>query len=409
MPAPPVQPIVIWFGRVGDLILMSALLEILHRRFGSPCHLIGAGSWPAQLYAAHGDVARVSCLHRYTAWVFDPAWWRTRRALRARGADPVYVCETDPRKLARIRRLLSFSGTEPARCVFIAREPSPDAAHALPHASEIAPTHWVDAQTGLDTTLPHTSEIAPTHWVDRLVSFGRLTPAAFNAADYPWPAAPPPRCAPRLEVSATARAECAAWLERQGWRDRTLILVQPGNRRTMRGRRLRVSAADDKAWPLERWAALLHRIHARLPQAVIVLCGAPRESLLLEWIAAAAQLPAVAAAELPLPRLLALCARSHSMISVDTGPAHAAAALGLPLVVLFGAHSQQQWLPRSPTGSQVSGVGGPPQSNRLDQISVEAVFAAWCALVTAPQAPGAPAPPAADSALRSTAARATAP
>jgi ADP-heptose:LPS heptosyltransferase len=101
----------------------------------------------------------------------------------------------------------------------------------------------------------------------------------------------------------------------------------------------------------------------------------------------------VAAAELPLPRLLALCARSHSMISVDTGPAHAAAALGLPLVVLFGAHSQQQWLPRSPSGSQVSGVGGPPQSNRLDQISVEAVFAAWCALVTAP----------------STAARATAP
>ena len=400
MPAPPVQPIVIWFGRVGDLILMSALLEILHRRFGSPCHLIGAGSWLAQLYAAHGDVARVSCLHRYTAWGFDPAWWRTLRALRATRTGPVYVCETDPRKLARIRRLLGFSGTEPARCVFLARESSPGTAHptALPHTSRIAPTHWVDAQTGLDTTLPHTSSIAPTHWVDRLVSFGRLTPAAFNAADYPWPASPPPRCAPLLTVSAAARAECAAWLERQGWRDRTLILVQPGNRRTMRGRRLRISAADDKAWPLERWAALLHRIHARLPQAVIVLCGAPRESLLLEWIAAAAQLPAVAAAELPLPRLLALCARAHSMISVDTGPAHAAAALGLPLVVLFGAHSQQQWLPRSPTGSPVSGVGGPPQSNRLDQISVETVFAAWCALGTA-----------ADSALRTTAARATAP
>src|SRR6202043_2102384 len=342
--------------------LLSALLEVLHRRFGSPCHLIGAGSWLTELYAAHGDVARVSCLHRYTAWVFDPAWWRTLRALRARRAAPVYVCETDPRKLARIRRLLWFSGTEPTRCLFLAPESSP----------------------GADTALPHTSKIAPTHWVDRLVSFGRLTPAAFNAADSPWPA-PPPRCAPLLTVSAAARAECAAWLERQGWGERTLILVQPGNRRTMRGRRLRVSAADDKAWPLERWAALLHRIHARLPQAVIVLCGAPRESLLLKWIATAAQLPAVAAAELPLPRLLALCARSHSMISVDTGPAHAAAALGLPLVVLFGAHSQQQWLPRSPTGSQVSGVGGPPQSNRLDQISVEAVFAAWCALVTAPQ------------------------
>jgi ADP-heptose:LPS heptosyltransferase len=378
MPAPPVQPIVIWFGRVGDLILLSALLEILHRRFGSPCHVIGAGSWPGEIYAAHSDVARVSCLHRYTAWVFDPAWWRTLRALRAGRAGPVYVCETDPRKLARIRRLLRFSGIEPARCVFLAYE-----------------------------SLPHTANIAPTHWVDRLVSLGRLTPAAFNAQDYPWPA-PAPRCAPLLAVSAAARAECAAWLERQGWRDRTLVLVQPGNRRTMRGRRLRVSAADDKAWPLERWAGLLRRIHARLPQAVIVLCGAPRESLLLEWIAAAAQLPAVAAAELPLPRLLALCARAHSMISVDTGPAHAAAALGLPLVVLFGAHSQQEWLPRSPSGSPVLGVGGPPQSTRLDQISVETVFAAWCALTAAADARAAP-ERAADNALRTTAGRATAP
>ena len=377
MPAPPVQPIVIWFGRVGDLILLSALLEILHRRFGRACHVIGAGAWPGEIYAAHSDVARVSCLHRYTAWVFDPSWWRTLRALRAARADPVYVCETDPRKLARIRRLLRFSGTDPARCVFLATAP------------------------------PHTSKTAPTHWVDRLVDLGRLTPAAFNAADYPWPA-PAPRCAPLLMVSAAARAECAAWLERQGWRERTLILVQPGNRRTMRGRRLRVSPADDKSWPLERWAALLHRIHARLPQAVIVLCGAPRESVLLEWIAAAAQLPAVAAAELPLPRLLALCARSHSMISVDTGPAHAAAALGLPLVVLFGAHSPQQWLPRSPAGSPVCGVGGPPQCTRLDEISVETVFAAWCALGTAAQVPGAPAP-GADGALTTTAARATAP
>ena len=377
MPAPPVQPIVIWFGRVGDLILLSALLEILHRRFGRACHVIGAGAWPGEIYAAHSDVARVSCLHRYTAWVFDPSWWRTLRALRAARADPVYVCETDPRKLARIRRLLRFSGTDPARCVFLATAP------------------------------PHTSKTAPTHWVDRLVDLGRLTPAAFNAADYPWPA-PAPRCAPLLMVSAAARAECAAWLERQGWRERTLILVQPGNRRTMRGRRLRVSPADDKSWPLERWAALLHRIHARLPQAVIVLCGAPRESVLLEWIAAAAQLPAVAAAELPLPCLLALCARSHSMISVDTGPAHAAAALGLPLVVLFGAHSPQQWLPRSPAGSPVCGVGGPPQCTRLDEISVETVFAAWCALGTAAEVPGAPAP-GADGALTTTAARATAP
>ena len=99
MSAPPVQPIVIWFGRVGDMILLSALLDILHRRYGAPCHVIGAGSWPAQIYAGHGDVAQVSCLHRYTAFLFDAAWWRTRAQLHAARGAPVYVCECDPRKL----------------------------------------------------------------------------------------------------------------------------------------------------------------------------------------------------------------------------------------------------------------------------------------------------------------------
>src|SRR5437879_13855299 len=81
-----------------------------------------------------------------------------------------------------------------------------------------------------------------------------------------------------------------------------------------------------------------------------------------------------------------------SMISVDSGPAHAAAALGLPLVVMFGAHSQRQWLPRSACGSQVLGVGGPPHSRRLDEISVETVFSAWCALGAQPLAATRPAP-----------------
>ena len=390
MSAPPVQPIVIWFGRVGDMILLSALLDVLHRRYGHPCHVIGAGSWPAQIYASHSDVARVTCLHRYTAFLFDPAWWRALAALRAARGSPVYVCEHDPHKLVRIRRLLRLSGTDPAHCLFLIREVS------LPEL------HRAEGPTG-----PAAAD-APAHWVDRLVAFGRLTPAAFEAADYPWPS-PPPLCAPRLEVSAAARAECAAWIEAQGWGARPLVLVQPGNRRTMRGGRLRRSSVDDKAWPIERWAALLRQVHAHMPHAVIVLCGAPRETLLLGWIASAAQVPAVAAAELPLPRLLALCARAHSMISVDTGPAHAAAALSLPLVVMFGPHAQQQWLPRGPSGSPVVGVGGPPHSSRLDQIPVEAVFAAWCALPGRdPPAPAAGAD-AAHCALKPTTASATAP
>jgi ADP-heptose:LPS heptosyltransferase len=389
MPAPALQPIVIWFGRVGDMILLSALLGALHRRYGRPCHLIGAGSWTAEIYASHSDVARVTCLHRYTAFLFDPAWWAALAALRRSRGQPVYVCEYDPRKLARIERLLDLGGIDPACCLFITRE---GLAEPLQRAGRAG-----------SQPLPHASKSPPTHWVDRLVSFARLTPPAFTAADYPFPSidtpsspdnlppqapgtgaakgpSPAPWCAPHLEVSTQQRALCAAWVERQGWSGRPLVLVQPGNRRTMRGRKLRVSPADDKWWPIERWSQLLQLVHARMPRAVIVLCGAPRESLLLTWIAAAAQLPALAAAELPLSRLLALCERAHSMISVDTGPAHAAAALSLPLVVMFGAHSQAEWLPRSPSGSPVIGLGGPPHSRRLDEISVDTVFAAWCSL-----------------------------
>jgi ADP-heptose:LPS heptosyltransferase len=69
------------------------------------------------------------------------------------------------------------------------------------------------------------------------------------------------------------------------------------------------------------------------------------------------------------------------MVSVDTGPAHVAAALSLPLAVLFGAESPRYWLPRTPSGSAVVGVGGPPDSSRAEQVSVDALFNAWLAVV----------------------------
>jgi ADP-heptose:LPS heptosyltransferase len=346
--APARQPIVIWFGRVGDLILLSTLFDILHRRYGAPCRLVGAGVWTAEIYRTHSDVARVNCLRRYTPFLFDPAWWRAFWDLRRSPWDPIYVCEYDRRKLKRIRFLLAAAGVAPERCLFITQEAS----------------------------------YAEAHWVDRLVSFGHLTPKALKESDYPWPTANPPLCAPRLEVAAEARAECAAWIASQGWAGRPLVLIQPGNRRTMRGNKLQVSADDDKSWPVERWASLIKRVHAHMPTAVILLCGAPRETLLLSWIFAAVDLPNVVfPAEIPLSRLLALCAAAHSMISVDTGPAHAAAALNLPLVVMFGGHAQTEWLPRSSSGSPVLGIGGPPISNRMDQISDTVVFEAWVTML----------------------------
>ncbi|MDE2263970.1 MAG: glycosyltransferase family 9 protein [Gammaproteobacteria bacterium] len=337
------------------MIMLTALLDILHRRFGKPCRVIGAGAWSQEIYRSHRDVAEVICLGRHTAFFLDRKWWRARRALRAAAAAPVYVCEDFPRKMPRVRRLLRWSGTPPSRCVFIE-----------------------DVLAGAKRRGQSLE-----HWVDRLVALGRCTPPAFRDTDFPWPD-PQPRCAPLLEVTPAERAQCEAWLASQAWLGRPLILVQPGNQRMMKGRP-HVLPDDHKAWPVGRWAELLQHVQRhlqrRLPQALILLVGAPQEAAFLELIRAEAKAPSIDIAVLPLRQLFALCACSHSMISVDTGPAHAAAAMGLPLVVLFGAEPPRVWLPRSALGSPVVGVGGPPVASRLDQIPEPVVFEAWCRLI----------------------------
>jgi ADP-heptose:LPS heptosyltransferase len=110
---------------------------------------------------------------------------------------------------------------------------------------------------------------------------------------------------------------------------------------------------------------------------------------MLQEIKQAANLDAVLVYGQGLRPLLALCEAAHSMVSVDTGPAHVAAALSLPLAVLFGAESPTYWLPRTPFQSPVLGVGGPPESNRAEQVSVDTLFNGWLAVVEQKEGAGA--------------------
>jgi heptosyltransferase-2/heptosyltransferase-3 len=326
------------------MVMLTAAVHLLHQRFGRRCLVVGAGPWNAPLFKAHADVEQVLSFSRHMPFMLSAAWWQLLVALRKSGPGPVYVCERSPRQLSRIRRMLALTAVDPARCLFIGD-----------------------------------LEDEPESWVDRYVQLGQLTAPAFAASDYP---AASGRQAPRLTVSDPERQERDDWLRARGWLGRPLVLLQPGNFRTMSRRRdeLRRLNLDDKAWPMENWVALIRRVVGTLPQARVVLCGAPQEGEMLRAIAESVASPDVVAAELGLRQLLALSEGAHSMISVDTGPAHAAAALGLPLVVLFGAESQRVWLPRSSSGSAVSGLGGPPHSNRVDQISVDAVSSAWACL-----------------------------
>ena len=136
------------------------------------------------------------------------------------------------------------------------------------------------------------------------------------------------------------------------------------------------------------WAKLIDRVIDHLPGAQVLLCGVPAESDMCEAVQGLChrsdQVHNVAD-DLPMRRLLVLLSLAHSCISVDTGPAHAAAALNCPLVVLFGQASPLRFRPIS-SHSPVQVVQGYAEANPdsdpdIGYISAQQVFEQWLTAV----------------------------
>jgi heptosyltransferase-2/heptosyltransferase-3 len=341
------RPLVIRFGRLGDTLLLQPLLRRLHARYGEPCTLLASGSHAVELYRDQPDVGQVIALRsRHRPFLLSPEQWRALRMLRRLRHGPVYVCEPQQRSLQRIRTLLRLARIPASHCVFL---------HDMP----VVP--------GL-------------HWIEHLLQLADATPPAF--ADRFAQVRGATSAVPGFAVSARDRLECDRWLDDRGLSGRPLVLLQPANKRTVRWNGVRASTDDDKSWPIAHWARLVAAIRARLPQARVLLCGSAQEHGYLEALRVVIAQPGVqvAARDLPLPRLKALLQVAHSMISVDTGPAHLAAAMGCPLVVMFGSVSPDYWRPRGVTPDAVRVLGGPPASTRVDAIALEQVIDAWCSL-----------------------------
>ena len=178
----------------------------------------------------------------------------------------------------------------------------------------------------------------------------------------------PPRAVPSkprsrrdaiCKSSERQRGDLDAWLRARGLAAAPLILIQIGNKRTMR-RGLRRLAVNHKYWPNERWAEVLRHVRQRHPDHAIVLLGTGPEYALNQEVAALADVGRLhnAADDLPIPRLVALLARAAGLITVDSGPAHAAAAVGCPLVVLFGKALPSLYRPWGTAGADVKVLCG---------------------------------------------------
>lgn len=337
------QPVVIRFGRLGDTILLQPLLHKLRRRYGEACVLVSLGEYSRVLYEGNEDVAEVRHFDKQSGslWL-NPQRLRAALSLRGMREAPFYICEPDVRTRTKVRPMLSLAGIPTSHCVFIEDSPlRPD-----------------------------------EHWVDWLMRFADETPAAFS--DVPGVDAGLPT-APRLLPTKAEQNGAQVWLAERGLEGRPLVLLQPANKRTMRWNGVRPADDDEKSWPVDRWVALARAVLQEMPHAGVLLCGSAAEAGFLATIGMAAGHPQVIVPKdgLPLGYLRALMLTAHSMVSVDTGPAHLAAAVGCPLVVLFGNRWPSLWTPRSAVGSAVSVLGGLPQMARVDQIELEQALQAW--------------------------------
>lgn len=115
------------------------------------------------------------------------------------------------------------------------------------------------------------------------------------------------------------------------------------------------------AWPNKRWAPgrfgrLADRIRQRHQLPSYVLWGRGEESL-ADAVVAASNGAAVRAPETSLGDLLAVSSRAALMISGDTGPVHLAAAMGTPIVGLYGPTWPERNGPWDPNDVVVSRAG----------------------------------------------------
>jgi heptosyltransferase II len=129
----------------------------------------------------------------------------------------------------------------------------------------------------------------------------------------------------RLRVTPAARQTAAAYFTRGGIAAQDVVVgLIPG------------SQWGTKRWPAERFAALIDHLASR--QALqCALIGGPQDRSIAEAIRARCTVPVLdLIGQTTLQELPACLERCAVVVSNDTGPMHIAAAVGRPIVALFG-------------------------------------------------------------------------
>lgn len=302
------RALVIKLRHHGDVLLAAPVISTL-KRFAPQCEvdaLVYADTAP--MLEGHPALAQ---LHR-----IDRNWkrqglrrqggaeWRLIRDLRARHYDLVVHLSVHTRGAWLVRLLRPRWSVAPKfRAGFWARSFT----HFYPAQSD-PQRHTVD--TNLDSL--RALGITPTAADQRVV----------------------------LVPGAAAEARVGELLARHGLSERGFIHVHPASRWAF------------KCWPAGRVAALCDALAAK--GWPLVLTSAPDcgEKALIADVCLARNGNAVSPAptfdlsgQLSLKELAALTARARLFVGVDSAPMHIAAAMGTPVVAIFGPSGDREWGP----------------------------------------------------------------
>ncbi len=189
----------------------------------------------------------------------------------------------------------------------------------------------------------------------------------------------------RISPSDGARRAAGERLRRAGLAPNGYILVHP------------TATLFTKQWPEEYFARLSDRL-ARHSGLAVVFTSAPHEAQVLVNVGKCARESHIYWSDLDLEGLFAVIEGARLFVGNDSGPTHAAAALGRPVVVVWGSSNFQVWhpwgtdfeavrsdLPCMPCPGYTCAAFGSPKC--ILDISVERVFDA-CVRQLERSAPG---------------------
>ena len=189
--------------------------------------------------------------------------------------------------------------------------------------------------------------------------------------------ADPPREVPRIRLAILdeARADAESALRRAGTREHSWrCAIAPG-----------ASYGAAKCWPPERFAQLADRLISECG-ADVIFFGSPGEKEISDRIRSKMNLPAVSmVGQTSMREFAALLASCSLFIGNDSGAMHVAAAVGLPVIGIFGSTdpdgtaplTEQFKLVREPVSCSPCFLRQCPVDHRcMTRIGVDRVFEA---------------------------------